>query len=832
MTTNFPGSIQELNSTRWADTDTMWSDGKSHILHHQIEDDTMEAMQTKLWIDNSSNQSSIDFLIRWKTSVSTNSRTFKAWINKSLDKATWDISKTTEWRIEHEKYWHYLYVQNGNISAKFDSTIKKTWRFSLKLSTISTAWQWIIASRQPTTDAEFKYWIPVNPSTKYIFGCWVKTFNAASNWVFLTISCRNADSSAQTLTQDSARLSGTNDWTFLFISFTTTANCSRLTYDLKNIVAWNISDSWFDINSMVLQEIVENSADTLIAPTQSLVNLKWASTTDGADQTQLTTSTGRGLGRSSQQKIAQQFLPKKSFLAGITLRKNDNVWTFTWDITVSIQTDSSNTPSGIKIATYKITNSVWNSYNKSLTYYIDMPCLLTADGLTTYWIVFESSTVDENNYAIIRANTASYTDWLYKEYNWSSRTTQSIDLYFRTNYIKRTTWFSIAQHNQNLNIKTNEDGVLNGATIDLQNKEYNFEIKPTTEITANQYTNMLYSASSGWRTDLPLKINAWHWQTSNWWEFATETGSIERQAVIKINTLLPISHLKITSKFGFTSCTSYLKISLDWTSWTIIDTHSDFQETLCETDFANGETTFYLQFFKDSTVNSYFYISNLKIQASIDTSSVPVLYNYPTNQDLYGTIIKSLSSAAVKVYIRLTKYWFPAFEYVDVNWNVIDYEYLPIDITGATNASETTYIKFVENGYSSNNKYGDGEYILLQTTTTLPVINFTIKIAKNRILLGSNNTNGISTKDGSSCAAISYMDKIQWLKYDVQDINTQINLMKSEVFGIKEKNSIVNTWEILKLGNYSLWIDSNGTFRVMLWNPTSDTAGTVVGAQS
>jgi len=832
MSTNFPNTLQSLNTTRWSENDTMWNDWKSHILHHQIEDETIEAIQSKLGIDNDTNKKSIDFLIKWKPSISTDLKNFKAGIKKAIDKATWDISKTSEWWIEHEKYWHYLYVQNGNISARFDSTIKKTWRLSLKLSTINSSWQWFVSSRQLTSELEFKYWIPVNPNSKYILWCWVKTFNVATNWVFLSMSCRNNDGSLQTFSKDSFKLSGTNDWTFVSIVFNTTSTCARLTYDLKNIVAWNLSDTWFDINSMILQEIIENTTDTLVSPSKSIISLKWVSTTDSTDQSQLTASTWRWLWRSSQQKIAQQFLPKKSFMSGITLRKNDNIWSFTWEVSISIQTDNSNDPSGNKIANYKITNTIWNSISKTTPYYLDLPCLLNADWLTKYWIVFESSTNDDSNYAIIRANSWSYTDWVYKEYNGSSWVVQNIDLYFRTNYVKRTTGFAISQHNKKISLNTNEDGILNWAIIDLENSKYLMEIKPNTEAAANQYANMIYSASAGWRTDLPLKINNWHRQNSSWWEFATELWSIERQAVIKINTLLPINHLKITSKFGFLSSTSYLKISLDWVNRTTIDTHTDFVETVAETDLANWQTTFFIQFLKEATVNNYFYISNLKIEANIDTSTIASLYNYPTNQELYWSVMKSLSSPATKVYLRLTKYWFPAFEYVDIGWNFIDYEYLPIDITDATNASETNYIRFIENWWSTNNKYGDGEYVLLANATSLPVIDFVVKIEKNRILIWSNNTNAISTKDGSWCGSINYMDKVQGLKHDIQDINLEVNKVKAEIFGIKEKNNLVNTWELLKIGNYSLWVDSNGSLRVILWNPISDTAWTVVWAQS
>lgn len=51
MTTQFPTALQDLDATRGNNTDKLSS--PNHVTHHQLEDDTIEALQAKVGIDGS-----------------------------------------------------------------------------------------------------------------------------------------------------------------------------------------------------------------------------------------------------------------------------------------------------------------------------------------------------------------------------------------------------------------------------------------------------------------------------------------------------------------------------------------------------------------------------------------------------------------------------------------------------------------------------------------------------------------------------------------------------------------------------------------------------------
>lgn len=62
MPTNFPNSLQDLDATRGTNTDPLSS--PNHVDHHTLEDQTIEAIQTKLGIDSSADTTSIDYKLK------------------------------------------------------------------------------------------------------------------------------------------------------------------------------------------------------------------------------------------------------------------------------------------------------------------------------------------------------------------------------------------------------------------------------------------------------------------------------------------------------------------------------------------------------------------------------------------------------------------------------------------------------------------------------------------------------------------------------------------------------------------------------------------------
>src|SRR3990167_4170500 len=62
MATTFPTSLQDLDATRGTASQTL--DNPSHVTHHALEDDTLEALQTKLGINSSAVTTSVDYLLK------------------------------------------------------------------------------------------------------------------------------------------------------------------------------------------------------------------------------------------------------------------------------------------------------------------------------------------------------------------------------------------------------------------------------------------------------------------------------------------------------------------------------------------------------------------------------------------------------------------------------------------------------------------------------------------------------------------------------------------------------------------------------------------------
>ena len=62
MATTYPTTLQDLDATRGASTDRLNS--PAHSTHHALEDDTIEAIQTKLGVDSSAVVTTIDYLLK------------------------------------------------------------------------------------------------------------------------------------------------------------------------------------------------------------------------------------------------------------------------------------------------------------------------------------------------------------------------------------------------------------------------------------------------------------------------------------------------------------------------------------------------------------------------------------------------------------------------------------------------------------------------------------------------------------------------------------------------------------------------------------------------
>lgn len=62
MATSFPTSLQDLDATRGTNNDPL--SAPNHVTHHALEDDTIEALEAKVGIDNSADTNSLDYKLK------------------------------------------------------------------------------------------------------------------------------------------------------------------------------------------------------------------------------------------------------------------------------------------------------------------------------------------------------------------------------------------------------------------------------------------------------------------------------------------------------------------------------------------------------------------------------------------------------------------------------------------------------------------------------------------------------------------------------------------------------------------------------------------------
>lgn len=157
------------------------------------------------------------------------------------------------------------------------------------------------------------------------------------------------------------------------------------------------------------------------------------------DQTQTTQNSSIELGEANtttkKNKTAQSFTPTKTKIRGVNLYKSADTGTFTGTVTVSIQADSTGSPSGTPLATKTLTNLEWTVKPTGAFEVIFTSEYASLVAGSLYWIVVETSTSDSSNHPNIGTNTAGgYSNGSVKYKNttdgWVAVAT--IDLYFST----------------------------------------------------------------------------------------------------------------------------------------------------------------------------------------------------------------------------------------------------------------------------------------------------------------------------------------------------------------------------------------------------------------
>ena len=153
----------------------------------------------------------------------------------------------------------------GGRAAMLDTSVKYSGTRSIKLSTTDA----VGVIQALKGDASFEK-INVLPNTSYTITAQCKTNNVAALSAYIGIACEMADGTYAGAFFATNKLSGTNDWSLLTSTFTTTATTRRLYIYCYNIVAGNISDAWYDNISLVPTSQLTASAQSRL-PSNRLV---------------------------------------------------------------------------------------------------------------------------------------------------------------------------------------------------------------------------------------------------------------------------------------------------------------------------------------------------------------------------------------------------------------------------------------------------------------------------------------------------------------------------------------------------------------------------------
>lgn len=687
------------------------------------------------------------------------------------------IDGTSDGDTAIDQYGWYMVRGATAVAASFDSTVSHSGKYSLKLSTTDATGTLYAINRDAYTLPSFsKYCIPLKVSTKYRFNVWVKTNNAAASAVFATLV--TADASLNLISTNTSKLSGTNDWTLLSVEYTTLNDEVYGQITLWNYVAGNVSDAWFD--DITLEEIVEDTAFTSTIPTPVRPTIVGVTTTDNIDRSQITSyANSQGIAGDSagvDYKTANSFVPTREKHAGVVVWKKATVGTPTGNLIFKVVNDNGGVPGTTIYASYSYAPATWNAFSTGEVT-VPLPCILTPG--TKYWYQGESSVADEanNNYYLWGGNNAGGTATEHYSYYSAAawHDTPAEAWYWKTLYAKPTENATVVCNGEKISLSADQDGLLSGAIIDLDKGKYLY--KGGTAITNVDKISDVYSASAGGGVAAPDGVNGWYIQAgSSLLTFAAGDGAAVAGAINinwKINTLLPVKHLKIAfSIYQGEAVDKTLQVSPDNINWTTIHTWNNatdaYYPIVAETDVVNGLTTFYLRYYKGA-VSDYVYVRLLSIEADLNTSTVPSIVLQPLATPVQYSENVQLSAVADRVYLRYGKYSnnrgvvVPHLEFCTTATPIKAIP-LKVDNSGETNpsikviAAETNTCT-VGTGTDEGGNFilNDGEYVTITTPATSIKVTYQVgkgttaftHLTMNRLYLSSNGVANSATKDPS-----------------------------------------------------------------------------------
>ena len=159
--------------------------------------------------------------------------------------------------------WSALVI-GANAEAGFDTTVFRSGTASLKLSTLNAAGGVTVGSYRttpPVASSLFELFTLV-PGVTYTLNVYIRTNNVATNGAFAEVREFNATGGTVT-TWSSSKLSGTDtSWRNVTLSFTANASTRFGGIFLRNNVAGNVSDAWFDDITLIPSTTGRVAADS------------------------------------------------------------------------------------------------------------------------------------------------------------------------------------------------------------------------------------------------------------------------------------------------------------------------------------------------------------------------------------------------------------------------------------------------------------------------------------------------------------------------------------------------------------------------------------------
>lgn len=713
-------------------------------------------MQSNWWID---------LWVYWSPTETATLLTSKWGALICIDSATGDIARTTTGWIEDEKYWVYVDFWASTWTTEFDTWVKMTWNKTVKLDVSVNASSYPKIMTQPTasslTMSELLKNIPIKSNTKYKISIPVK---AIVSWSWIYIANVEYNSSwTRTLNGSSPRYT----WTInevLTYEFTSQSSSTFLSIWIWYWATWiwTLSIDW---NWMNIEEVVETINNTL---TNKSIWLLWFTanwTYDNIVEAWYLTQTAFIWSCYTWNNQSIRLLNNsKTKITWIDVH-SQVTWS-PWDITCKVylwNTDYTTTIAWTILAQSIVTqaNLVNNWYTRFNT-----PIIWTVWASYLFhfewsWSVWNEFKISWNSTASTTPNLAVYSIWTLVN-SWNSEANCKV-LYYKpcTNLQASLNWDKI-------DLRADSDWFLDWAKIDLENwtVEYWDLINTTWSWTTinESYTGRDIRKFTSYHSASVVTFESW--STFNcirptwlWW--AIEWYIIKLQW-FKFNNISIINFINNVTN----TQVLWLAYSLDWITYTDFWVVQEWINTINSIN-VNWATTVYISLYRHPTSSWDIRITKCAISATIDTTSIKTLYNYPTNKIISDVYSKVLSTATTTAIYRRTKFWFPAIEFS--NW-----EYVLLKV----NCEDTTSVVKFSADWNTYTTVVDWWSIAI-TSTTIPIVYTQITIPKNRLLLSSNDYNADWTKDWSNCQTVKYVNKSQGLIYDIQDLQKEINLLKS-----------------------------------------------------